>query len=49
MTRRLEERLRAAGRTPEVHYYEGQGHISDSDGENVHHERLLAFLGRHLN
>lgn len=48
MTRRLEERLRAAGRTPEVHYYEGQGHISDSDGENVHHERLLAFLDRHL-
>lgn len=48
MTRRLEERLRTHGRAPEVHYYEGQDHISDSDGENVHHERLIAFFRRHL-
>jgi pimeloyl-ACP methyl ester carboxylesterase len=48
MTRRLEARLRQNGRGPEVHYYEGQDHISDSAGENEHHEHLLAFLNRHL-
>ncbi|MEM1285685.1 MAG: alpha/beta hydrolase [Pseudomonadota bacterium] len=48
MTKRLEERLKANGRSPEVHYYEGQNHIGDSDGENDHHERLLAFFQRHL-
>lgn len=48
MTRRLEQRLRAAGRTPEVHYYQGQGHGLDSDTENDHVERLTGFFGRHL-
>ena len=48
MTRRLETRLLAAGRRPEVHYYEGQDHISDSAGENEHHAKLIGFLRRHL-
>ncbi|WP_027132837.1 alpha/beta hydrolase family protein [Geminicoccus roseus] len=48
MTRRLERRLRAHGHQPEVHYYDGQDHIPDSDTENRHHENLLAFLARHL-
>jgi dipeptidyl aminopeptidase/acylaminoacyl peptidase len=48
MTRRLEARLKAHGRKPEVHYYEGQDHISNSDGENDHHDLLISFLQRHL-
>lgn len=48
MTRRLEARLRDHGRTPEVHYYDGQDHISDSAGENHHHELLVSFLDKHL-
>lgn len=48
MTRRLEARLKAHGRTPEVHFYEGQDHISNSEGENEHHDHLIAFLQRHL-
>jgi dienelactone hydrolase len=48
MTRRLEARLRAAGRTPEVHYYEGQDHIPGSAAENEHHARLIGFFSRWL-
>jgi dipeptidyl aminopeptidase/acylaminoacyl peptidase len=48
MTRRLESRLRQHGRTPEVHYYEGQDHIPGSEAENEHHEKLIAFFERHL-
>lgn len=48
MTRRLEARLKANGRKPEVHYYEGQDHIPNSDGENEHHDHLISFLQRHL-
>lgn len=48
MTRRLEARLQAHGRAPEVHYYEGEDHIPTSDAENRHHEHLLAFFERTL-
>ena len=48
MTRRLEKRLTAAGRGPEVHYYEGQDHLPDSPTENEHHALLLDFFIRHL-
>ncbi len=48
MTRRLEARLKAHGRKPEVHYYEGQDHVSNSEGENDHHDHLIAFMQRHL-
>ena len=48
MTKRLVARLESHGRQPEVHYYEGEGHISGSGGENDHHERLLAFYDRCL-
>lgn len=48
MTRRLEARLRSKGRNPEIHYYDGEGHISSSEGENRHHELLLDFFTRHL-
>jgi len=48
MTRRLAARLAAAGRSPEIHLYEGEDHVPGSAGENVHHEKLIAFLARHL-
>ncbi|MBO6860398.1 acyl-CoA thioester hydrolase/BAAT C-terminal domain-containing protein, partial [Roseibium sp.] len=48
MTKRLEGRLLAHGRKPEVHIYEGQDHIPTSAAENLHHENLLTFLERNL-
>lgn len=48
MTRRLEARLKAKGRTPEVHYYEGEGHINRSEAENEHNWLLIEFFTRHL-
>lgn len=48
MTRRLEQRLRAAGKTPDVHYFEGQDHLLNSASENEMHEKLLAFFERTL-
>ena len=48
MTRRLWERLKQHGRTPEVYLYEGEGHGFSSDAENQHHERLIDFFARHL-
>ena len=48
MTRRLEQRLIAAGRSPEVHYFEGKDHNLDSASENDMHEKLLDFFGRTL-
>jgi len=47
-TRRLEARLRAAGRSPVVRYYEGQDHLPDSIVENEHHQALIDFFGAHL-
>ena len=48
MTRRLENRRRAAGRHVEAHYYNGEGHVPGSEGENLHHARLLSFLQQNL-
>lgn len=48
MTRRLEARLRGHGRTPRVHYFEGEDHVLGSEAENRHHGYLLDFLAEHL-
>lgn len=48
MTERLAERMRAAGRDPEVHLYDGQGHLPDSEGENQFNADLIDFLERTL-
>jgi dipeptidyl aminopeptidase/acylaminoacyl peptidase len=48
MTRRLSERLQQHGRTPEVHFYEGQDHGIWGDAENEHHEHLITFFERNL-
>ncbi|MBF0326178.1 MAG: dienelactone hydrolase family protein [Alphaproteobacteria bacterium] len=47
-SRRLERRLLAAGRTPEIHCYDGQGHGLDIDAGNTNMARLLDFFVRHL-
>lgn len=48
MTHRLVARLEAAGRHPEVHYYEGEDHIPGSAAENEHHEHIVSFFERTL-
>ena len=48
MTKRLEKRLYGHGRHPEVHYYEGEDHISSSAGQNIHYQRLLDFFTKSL-
>ncbi|MGB5216115.1 MAG: acyl-CoA thioester hydrolase/BAAT C-terminal domain-containing protein [Anderseniella sp.] len=47
-TRRLEERLIANGRKPEVYYYAGQDHQFSPEAHNLQHNRLTAFFQRHL-
>ena len=47
-TERLAERLRAAGRTPEVHIYKGEGHGLRPEVQNVHYLRVVDFFGRAL-
>ncbi|MEM8976604.1 MAG: acyl-CoA thioester hydrolase/BAAT C-terminal domain-containing protein [Pseudomonadota bacterium] len=46
MTKRLQQRREAEGLPVEAHFYEDEGHIPGSDGENRHHELLLSFLER---
>ncbi len=48
MTRRLEQRLLAAGRPAEIHYLEGQDHLPDGNAENALLEKLLDFFARTL-
>lgn len=48
MTKRLEKRLGDAGRTPETHYFAGEGHSLRSDAENRFNDLLLDFLSRAL-
>src|SRR4030095_6665588 len=43
-TKRLEKRLRDAGRRPEVHYYPEQTHRLTPEGRKVHQTRLVAFF-----
>jgi dipeptidyl aminopeptidase/acylaminoacyl peptidase len=47
-TRRLEARMTAAGRSPEVHYYAGELHNFRAETRNLQHARLVAFFRRHL-
>jgi dienelactone hydrolase len=47
-TRRLEARLKAAGRNPEIHYYPGEGHGFRAETANLQRDRLSAFFARHL-
>ncbi len=48
MTRRLEERRKTADLPCEAHYYDGEGHVPGSEGENKHHGLLASFLQRTL-
>ena len=47
-TRRLEARLKAAGRTPEVFIYPGADHGFKPETRNLQFTRLEAFFRRHL-
>lgn len=47
-TRRLEARLKAANRNPEVYYYPGEGHGFRPDTRNIQNERLVKFFRRAL-
>ena len=48
MTRRLEKRLKASGKSPEVHYYEGQGHVFDMKTLNIQRKRIVEFFRKNL-
>jgi dienelactone hydrolase len=43
-TRRIETRMLAAGRNPEVHYFPGAGHVFGGDDENRRRTLVLSFL-----
>ncbi|EDY84642.1 BAAT / Acyl-CoA thioester hydrolase C terminal domain family protein [Verrucomicrobiia bacterium DG1235] len=43
-SRNLEVRLRAAGHSPEIHYYDGQGHTLDKASNSIQQKRLVAFF-----
>ena len=47
-TRRLEARLRAAGRNPEVHYYPDEGHNFKSETCKFALDRVVRFFRSHL-
>lgn len=47
-TKRLEARLRANGRDPEVHYLPGEDHGFGPDGADAQHARLVEFFNRTL-
>jgi len=48
-TRRLEARLRSAGRSPEVHYYPNEDHAFHPEAFNVQNARLIDFFRNALN
>nr|WP_298523136.1 acyl-CoA thioester hydrolase/BAAT C-terminal domain-containing protein [uncultured Halomonas sp.] len=48
MTKRMEKRLKAHDRTPDVHYYDGEYHVLGIAAENIHQELLISFFERHL-
>jgi acetyl esterase/lipase len=48
MARRLVERLTKAGRPPEAHFFEGEGHNFGPDARNREWELVVEFFGRHL-
>jgi dipeptidyl aminopeptidase/acylaminoacyl peptidase len=47
-SRRLEARLKAAGRNPEIHYYASEGHGFRAETANLQRQRLADFFTRHL-
>ncbi|WP_153768450.1 alpha/beta hydrolase [Labrenzia sp. CE80] len=48
MSRRLEARRKAAKQHVTAHYYDSEGHVPGSDGENEHHRLLMSFLDTYL-
>lgn len=46
--RRLEARLRAHGRSPEMHYYPGEGHGLGPEAASLDRTRVSDFFHRHL-
>ena len=48
MTQRLADRLHRHDRRPEIHYYEGQGHVPMGDAANAHYAHVIGFFARHL-
>ena len=46
--RRLTARLRAVGRTPEVHIYQREDHVLRSETESTHNAQLVDFFARTL-
>ena len=47
-TLRLEARLRANGRTPDMHYYPGEGHGLGPEAASLDRARVADFFKRHL-
>ena len=48
MARRLVERMTEAGRAPEAHFFDGEGHAFSSVARNREWELLVRFFARHL-
>ncbi|MGO9233270.1 MAG: alpha/beta hydrolase family protein [Methylocella sp.] len=48
MVRRLITRLTEAGRAPEAHFFEGEGHIFRAEARNQEWALLLDFFERQL-
>ncbi|MEM7215497.1 MAG: acyl-CoA thioester hydrolase/BAAT C-terminal domain-containing protein [Pseudomonadota bacterium] len=48
MTKNLQARLDAAGKKPEIHYFENEGHGFSAHAENRFNTLLLSFLERSL-
>lgn len=48
MTANLAARLRAAGRSPELHVYEQEGHRLGAEAQNIHNRLLVSSFQRHL-
>ena len=48
MARRLVARLTDAGRAPEAHFFEGEGHIFRAEARNREWALMTDFFARHL-
>jgi dipeptidyl aminopeptidase/acylaminoacyl peptidase len=48
MARRFATRLTEAGRAPEAHFFEGEGHMFGATARNREWDLMLAFFERHL-
>lgn len=47
-TRRLEARLKSAGRTPQIHYYPNETHGFKPETRNIQNKRLVSFFRQAL-